>query len=65
GALAADAVARGAVPPGTHLACDVLDPEEVVSGLVALGAVDVLVRDAPDPGRPAAAGRDEEEEGEL
>ncbi|MEW2347132.1 saccharopine dehydrogenase NADP-binding domain-containing protein [Streptomyces sp. NPDC006684] len=65
GALAADAVARGAVPPGTHFACDVLDPEEVVSGLVALGAVDVLVRDAPDPGRPAAAGRDEEEEGEL
>jgi hypothetical protein len=30
GALAADAVLRGRIPPGVHFACDVLDPAEVV-----------------------------------
>ncbi|WP_433339948.1 saccharopine dehydrogenase NADP-binding domain-containing protein [Streptomyces sp. CA-253872] len=63
GALTADAVARGAVPPGTRFACDVLDPEEVVSGLTKLGAAEVLVRDAREPA--AGADTDTEEEGEL
>ncbi|MFJ4439334.1 saccharopine dehydrogenase NADP-binding domain-containing protein [Streptomyces sp. NPDC088923] len=66
GALTADAVARGAVPAGTHFACEVLDPEEVVSGLVALGAADFLVQDAPPTAAAGrATGRDEAEEGEL
>jgi Saccharopine dehydrogenase NADP binding domain len=38
GALAADAVLRGTVPPGVHFACDVLDPEAVVGWIGESGA---------------------------
>jgi Saccharopine dehydrogenase NADP binding domain len=38
GALAADAVLRGTVPPGVHFACDVLDPEAVVGWIRESGA---------------------------
>jgi hypothetical protein len=37
GALAVDAVLRGAVPPGVHFACDVLDPDTVVRHLRSHG----------------------------
>jgi hypothetical protein len=40
GALAVDAVLRGTVPPGVHFACDVLDPDTVVSRVRSSGAAD-------------------------
>jgi hypothetical protein len=38
GALAVDAVLRGAVPPGVHFACDVLDPRAVAARIRDSGA---------------------------
>ncbi|RCG28576.1 NAD-dependent epimerase/dehydratase family protein [Sphaerisporangium album] len=38
GALAVDAVLRGAVPPGVHFACDVLDPDTVADRVRSGGA---------------------------
>lgn len=40
GALAADAVLRGKVPPGVHLACDVLDPAAVAERIRTGGSAD-------------------------
>lgn len=47
GALAADAVLRGTVPPGVHFACDVLDPEAVVGWIGESGAARLELLAAP------------------
>lgn len=57
GALAADAVLRGAVPPGVHFACDVLNPETVVGWIRGSGAarleLSIASGEGPaDPGFP-------------
>ncbi|WP_228924735.1 saccharopine dehydrogenase NADP-binding domain-containing protein [Streptomyces sp. DH7] len=41
GALAVEAVLRGEVPAGVHFACDVLDPDTVVTHLRSHGAADL------------------------
>ncbi|MEV8066815.1 saccharopine dehydrogenase NADP-binding domain-containing protein [Streptomyces sp. NPDC085995] len=58
GALAVDAVLRGAVPAGVHFACDVLDPGAVVRHLRSHGAADLRLTGT-------AAGAEPEEEGIL
>ncbi|MDX2919754.1 MULTISPECIES: saccharopine dehydrogenase NADP-binding domain-containing protein [Streptomyces] len=41
GALAVEAVLRGEVPAGVHFACDVLDPDTVITHLRSRGAADL------------------------
>ncbi|EPY01845.1 hypothetical protein K678_09021, partial [Magnetospirillum fulvum MGU-K5] len=41
-ALTVAAVARDAVPPGSHFAANILDPDATIDRLVLSGAVDVL-----------------------
>ncbi|MFF1487500.1 saccharopine dehydrogenase NADP-binding domain-containing protein [Streptomyces sp. NPDC058319] len=56
GALAVDAVLRGAVPAGVHFACDVLDPGTVVRHLRSHGVADLRLT-----GTAAGAGQRQEE----
>ncbi|MFG2627051.1 saccharopine dehydrogenase NADP-binding domain-containing protein [Streptomyces sp. NPDC048473] len=58
GALAVEAVLRGEVPAGVHFACDVLDPDTVVTHLRSHGAADLRLTGA-------AAEAEQVEEGVL